>query len=185
MKARLEDAALGARRTRMFCVSKSWPPEDDIHPNEHFEFTLPSSPWTYENGSLNPELRPYNSQIRSSQSRKRHFANTDNAVSTLPPYHPDYGRDDRHSVSSSTVSSDPDLREPEISGNGTASVRVRRGSEGYEVQSIDREEILRRYIQGQVVEPGRYHIYAPEQDIEGDGDLEEHIPLEFQIQRGS
>jgi len=156
-------------------VSKTWPPEDDTRPDEHFEFTLPSSPWTYENGSLNPELRPYNSQIRSSQSRKRHSINTDNAVSDFPPYHPDYGGVDRHSISSGSVSSDPDLREPEISGNGTASVRVRRGSEGYEVQSLDREEMLRRYIQDQVAEPGRYHVYA----------LEEHIPLGFQIQRGA
>jgi palmitoyltransferase len=166
-------------------VSKTWPPEDDVHPDEHFEFTLPSSPWTYENGSLNPELRPYNSQIRSSRSRKRHSFNKDNAVSNFPPYHPDYGKADGHSVSSGSVSSDPDLREPEVSGNGTASVQVRRGSEGYEVQSLDREEMLRRYIQGQVTEPGRYHVYAPEQDRESDGDLEENIPLEFQIQRGS
>jgi palmitoyltransferase ZDHHC6 len=92
---------------------------------------------------------------------------------------------DGHSVSSGSVSSDPDLREPEVSGNGMASVRVRRGSEGYEVQSLDREEMLRQYIQGQVAEPGRYHVFAPEQDRESDDDLEEHIPLEFQIQWGS
>jgi palmitoyltransferase len=46
---------------------------------------------------------------------------------------------------------------------------VRRGSEGYEVRPIDREEILRRYIeQGQ--EDRRYRTYVPEPDSEDSGD---------------
>ena len=132
---------------------------------------------------MNPDLRPFNSQIHSSRSRKRHFAKTEDAISALPPYHPDYGGTDTLSVSSSSISSDPDLREPEISGDGRAGVRVRRGSEGYEVQSLDREEMLRRYIQDQVAEPGRYHVYVSEQDRESDGDPEENVPLELQTRQ--
>lgn len=52
--------------------------------------------------------------------------------------------------------------------------KVRRGSEGYEVRPIDREELLRRYIEEQAQEEGRYHRYVPEPDFDSE---EECIPL--------
>ena len=48
---------------------------------------------------------------------------------------------------------------------------VRRGSEGYEIRPVDREEILRRYILSRGSEAGRYKRYVPEPDSESDSGL--------------
>ena len=50
---------------------------------------------------------------------------------------------------------------------------VRRGSEGYEVRPVNREEILRRYIEDQGQEMGRYQTYVPEPESEGSEDLDD------------
>ncbi len=54
---------------------------------------------------------------------------------------------------------------------------VRRGSEGYEVRSIDREEMLRRFIEGRVHEPGRYSVYEPEAASGPESEEDEDAPL--------
>jgi palmitoyltransferase len=71
--------------------------------------------------------------------------------------------------------------EPVIPGAG----RMRRGSEGYEIPTIDREEMLRMYIEGQVGEPGRYNVYVPEalsESSEEDDDEEETVPLAKRVE---
>lgn len=54
---------------------------------------------------------------------------------------------------------------------------IRRGSEGYEVKSIDREEMLRRFIEGRVHEPGRYNVYQPEPASGPESEEDEDVPL--------
>lgn len=44
-------------------------------------------------------------------------------------------------------------------------MKVRRGSEGYEVRTINREEMLREYIHSQVERTGRYQVYQPEDAV--------------------
>lgn len=166
---------------------ESWPPKDPnayIYPDadpKHV-FKLPNNPWTYENGSLNPDLHASNSAIRAtSQIRKRKNKEDKQAnVPSVPPYHPDYvepGEEETHSDSppSSLPNSSSEDEYDEVPEENRR--LVRRGSEGYEVQSIDREEILRRFIEGRVHEPGRYHRYEPEPTSGPDSDEDEDVPL--------
>ena len=98
-------------------------------------------------------------------------------ISSVPPYHPDYepplegdGLADLLVYSSASDTSPSDeYTESVIPGAG----RVRRGSEGYELPSIDREEMLRRYMEGQVGEVGRYNVYVPEPSPESSETEEE------------
>lgn len=112
-------------------------------------------------------------------------------MSTVPPYHPDYveppaaplgdalgAGSDAEGYSTTTSDSD----EYTYSEYGH---RVRKGSEGYEVQPVDREEILRRYITTRGEEAGHYKRYLPEphsaSDEESDHsdneDEDEDVPL--------
>ena len=123
----------------------TWPPKDpNAYPSSdpNHVFTLPESPWTYENGSYNPSLEPSNAARR----RRRH--------ANVPPYHPDY--EEQAGVDSAS--------EPEDALDRWAErqPRVRRGSEGYEVRAIDREEVLRKYIESRGEDVGRYKRYVPE-----------------------
>ena len=54
--------------------------------DENHRFDMPSSPWTYENGDLNPALLPSGSRSRVTSMTKRRRA----GVANVPPYHPDY-----------------------------------------------------------------------------------------------
>ena len=51
--------------------------------------------------------------------------------------------------------------------------KVRRGSEGYEIRPVDKEEILRRYILSRGQEDGYYQRYEPEGPYEGEEEGEE------------
>ncbi|KAG5637653.1 hypothetical protein H0H81_003730 [Sphagnurus paluster] len=143
--------------------SVSWPPRDPVtqkreEQGEH-ELVLPSSPWTYENGSVNPDLEPSNS------SRRRNVAKRQTkGVSLLPPYHPDYQEGEQVVLEQSEDDSCSD----DYSGHP----RIRSGSEGYEVRPVDREELLHRYLREVGEEPARYHRYipTPESDNESDED---------------
>lgn len=170
------------------CEQDSWPPSEPNHvrrtdpkydDDEEYEMTLPASPWTYENGDLNPDLTPSNARGLSSMRRRGPVAN-------VPPYHPDY-------VASTTAgdynsSSVTDSDEERYSGGGPGH-HIRRGSEGYEVQPVDREEILRRYIMTRGEEAGRYKRYVPEPDSASDSGVggwedgvdDDDIPIESGI----
>lgn len=106
----------------------------------------------------------------------------------MPPYHPDYESaadgEDPFDSDSSNSSEDEYLNQPVRQPKGP----VRRGSEGYEIQPIDREEMLRRYIEGQSAEVGRYNVYVPEPDVDSESDgvagseLDDEIPLAEKVE---
>ncbi|OBZ79551.1 Palmitoyltransferase PFA4, partial [Grifola frondosa] len=172
-------------------IEEAWPPRDPnayVYPDEDpdHKFTLPDSPWTYQNGSLNPELHPSNSRLSSSSTRRRKKQPdaARGAHSSVPPYHPDYNDTSTYpshlSSSGSAVSSgDEDYYEDSRSARA---VPVRRGSEGYEVQPIDRELLLRRYIEDRTTEPGRYQRYIPDPPSDADTDDDEQIPLAEKVE---
>jgi hypothetical protein len=132
---------------------EGWPPRDPVLEHQK-PFELPDSPWTYENGDFNPALRPSNTRQRPIDERSSTRAYT----SALPPYHPDFDHD-AYPLQSHPAENDTD---PEEEYEG---LRVRRGSEGYEVRPTNREEMLREYIQSEVERTGRYQVYQPE-DVE-------------------
>ena len=137
----------------------SWPPEDPDREITRDKLNLPDSPWTYANGSVNPNLQPSNAQLRQSTARRRRRQELD--VSPVPPYHPDYQPGNAVSVDEYDSSSSMD-----------ESFRVRRGSEGYEVRPVDREEMLQQYLKDLGEEPDKYVRYIPEPDVDSDSDDE-------------
>jgi hypothetical protein len=56
--------------------------------------------------------------------------------------------------------------------------RVRRGSEGYEVRQINREDMLQRYLEDLGEKEGRYVRYIPQPDDEDDGEYD-NVPLAY------
>jgi len=151
-------------------TAEEWPPQDPYYSSAHTEpahdFSQDTSPWTYGNG-VNPNLEPSNTHRRG------------HAHSNVPPYHPAYnqeGATQRH-FSQSSRSSSGSFDEHRI---------IRRGSEGWEVKQIDREEVLRRYIESRGEEVGRYNYYIPEQAVESESeDEDDDIPLANYQQKGS
>lgn len=179
-------------------AAAQWPPEDPaiaIQEEHQQPFSLPDSPWTYENGSLNPNLRPTSAAKRKAKAKSNNVLH-----SSLPPYHPDYvppgpGDTDRFMYSSSSDEDEDGSSGDEYYAEEapTRPMPIRRGSEGYEVRPIDREAMLRRYIEGQTAEVGRYNLYVPEPDVDsesdgligGDGDGsegEDEVPLAKKVE---
>jgi len=116
---------------------------------------------------VNPNLRAYNSNLRAASSSKRRRVP---GTSNLPPYHPDYEGGGEDALSNSEVSSDDEPPRP----------LIRRGSEGYEVTTVDRNVMLERYLKDLGEEPGRYLKYIPEPDV--DSEDEDNIPLSQTVQ---
>ena len=171
-----------------------WPPEDpdryiypDDDPNHKLE--LPASPWTYENGSINPDLRPTSTSTATARRRPSARARTKAAegpYASVPPYHPDYHRQESHETYPVDSSSEDDDDDYEDEHPGRRREFVRRGSEGYEVRPIDREELLRQYIEDRTTEPGRYQLYVPDPPSEPESGPEaedESIPLAEKLER--
>ncbi|KAJ7170161.1 zf-DHHC-domain-containing protein [Mycena filopes] len=143
--------------------SDIWPPRDPAsvyHDDPDREFVLPDSPWTYENGSVNPELQASN----SSAPRRRKKGN---GASALPPYHPDY-------QAGSGNADEYDSADDEYRYADHSKPRIRRGSEGYEVRPAAREDMLARYLQEIGETPQRYHRYIPEPQSDSESD---DVPL--------
>lgn len=146
-------------------LQQAWPPSD---PTEKYgKWTQPDSPWTYDNDGPNPGLIPSNSQLRS-RKRGRRGGSGDDGVSPVPPYHPDYEpaqdwQDDGDG--DGAYNNDDDEEEGERFAeyeHRRRTAHVRRGSEGYEVRAIDREELLAEYIASRGQEDGYYRRYVPE-----------------------
>ena len=134
----------------------------------NYELKLPDSPWTYENGDLNPSLQP--SGAGGSVARRRSYGGANKTtIASVPPYHPDY-----KPPSEDSLSDEEPLSSRRVGG------LVRRGSEGYEVRTIDREAMLKQYIVEQMQEPGRYKMYAPDPPRESD---DEGIPGTSRVER--
>lgn len=149
-------------------LQQAWPPSD---PTEKYgEWTHSDSPWTYDNDGPNPALIPSNSQLRL-RKRGRRGANGDGGVSAVPPYHPDYDpaqdwQDDGDGDGAYYHHDNDDDNEDE--GERFAeyekqrrTAHVRHGSEGYEVRTIDREQLLAEYITSRGQEEGYYRRYSP------------------------
>ena len=113
-------------------------------------------------------------------SRKGSRMKRQQPIASLPPYHPDYrppGDDEEFSDTPGSVGSisDDDVHRPRR--------LVRRGSEGYEVHTIDREAMLHQHVVGQMHEPGRYNVYVPETpSTSEDDDNDEEVPLTARVE---
>ncbi|KAG6814148.1 hypothetical protein H0H92_002143 [Tricholoma furcatifolium] len=140
-----------------------WPPSGPTHDYDSPEqdFVLPPTPWTYENGGVNPNLEATNSQRRLIKRSNPSYRRA-TGVSALPPYHPDY-----QEPTDNDLIEDSESTDEECNRQGPL---VRSGSEGYEVRPVDREELLRRYLLEIGQEPGRYKYYIPTPDEDSDGD---------------
>lgn len=138
-----------------------WPPEaPSTRMEENHVFSLKREPWTYGNGSFNPDLHPGSSNSRLRERRgspaKRHAINRSDEggemdeTYAIPPDYPDH---DEPGPSYEHFSRPPyaDEDEDDDSYEDMPQRRqfIRRGSEGYEVRSIDREEMMRRYVDSQ------------------------------------
>ncbi|KAH9486296.1 Palmitoyltransferase PFA4 [Psilocybe cubensis] len=159
-----------------------WPPKEDKtktwsaseSSEDAIDMSPSASPWTYKNGSVNPALSASNSQMRTRRRRtpKRNIPGT----SSLPPYHPNYKEEEEYHDYYTTSS-----EEEEISNSVPGNVRVRRGSEGYEVLPSGREDMLRRYLTEIGEEPGRYIRYIPQPD---ETDSDDDKPLIYTMANG-
>jgi len=115
----------------------------------------------------------------SAQQLRARKRGADPGVSAVPPYHPDYEpaeewEDKEGGYDDGDGGDDGGERFAEYE-RGMA--RVRRGSEGYEVRSIDREQLLAEYIASRGQEAGRYRRYVPEpSESESDGEEEVAVP---------
>jgi palmitoyltransferase ZDHHC6 len=97
----------------------------------------------------------------------------------VPPYHPDYrppddDEDFSDSPGSTDSTSDEEVQQPRRF--------VRRGSEGYEVHTIDREAMFRQRVMGQMHEHGRYNVYVPEPASTSEEEEDETIPLAARVE---
>ncbi|CEL56154.1 Palmitoyltransferase PFA4 OS=Cryptococcus neoformans var, neoformans serotype D (strain B-3501A) GN=PFA4 PE=3 SV=1 [Rhizoctonia solani AG-1 IB] len=135
-----------------------WPPKDpnvykdrNISSATALQKRLQGSPWTYGNDSFNPALR-----MRGTGNH--------------PPYHPSYQPegpsdqptnreidDDRqfdHEYDSVSTSSSPSRASSEydVDMSTDRDVRMRRGSEGWEVRPLTNEEIVQRYARSRGLE---------------------------------
>ena len=148
-------------------AAAQWPPQDPATATQEHQqpFSLPESPWTYEDGSLNPDLRP------TSAGKRKARAKSDIVLHpTLPPYHPDYVPGDAIRLMHSSSEDESSGDEYYAEDTPTRLMPIRRGSEGYEVRPIDREAMLRMYIEGHTADAGRYNLYIPEPDVDSESD---------------
>ncbi|EKM84046.1 hypothetical protein AGABI1DRAFT_67210 [Agaricus bisporus var. burnettii JB137-S8] len=156
-----------------------WPPQDpDTVEVERYDQLQSTSPWTYGNDTFNPAL-----QTSHNARRRLGGKSQDSSIphDRVPPYHPDYNRGDTYQSvdddEDSLVSSDDEMEDNVPLGelrtrNGT----VRRGSEGYEVRPISREEMLREYMDSVGEDYDRYLRYIPQPDSDG-----EDIPIDDSV----
>ncbi|KAF9567799.1 palmitoyltransferase PFA4 [Agrocybe pediades] len=143
--------------------------------------TSSASPWTYENGSVNPALQPSSSGLRS---RKRKMRPKIPGTSSLPPYHPDYREDEQAQAAYESYSDSEESISSDDAPQKLTSNRVRRGSEGYEIRQESRDEMLRRYLREVGEDPDRYLRYIPQPDEDSEPDDEEdNIPLASYISK--
>ena len=153
----------------LFESGEEWPPREwDADTSPMHKSVTESSPWTYDNESLNPNLQPFNSQSR----RRNKSQSSSPGVSSLPPYHPDYKDGDQGPY---YPHNDETQDEEESAPQGQ--LHVRTGSEGYEIRPEEREEMLRRYLTDLGEEPGRYLRYIPQPESEEIDDSEDDVPL--------
>jgi len=154
---------------------EQWPPrESDINGSSMHtsSITNNTSPWTYKNDSLNPNLQPSNSHSR----RRGASQNSIPGASSLPPYHPDYREGDQGVYTPDRYEGDSESSDEEESAP-RGRLHIRRGSEGYEIRPEGREEMLRQYLTELGEEPGRYFRYIPQPDSDRSASEDDDVPL--------
>ena len=129
-----------------------------------------ASPWTYQDEGFNPALQPSSAarrQASSVASKRRSCIPEGDDSSHVPPYHPEYDQGNENALDD-----DDDDDESSDDGSSYGRAHVRRGSEGYEVRSINRENLLQRYLEDLGEKPGRYvrYISQPDDHDENDDD---------------
>lgn len=126
-------------------VQYVWPPKDpnvykdrDISTATALETRLQGSPWTYGNDGPNPALRA-------------------RGTSNYPPYHAGYQTSPQHTSNAdrqfdheydgASTTSSPSRVSSDYDANLSfgRNVRMRRGSEGWEVRPLSNEEIVQQY----------------------------------------
>jgi len=123
-------------------VQDIWPPQDPTrrsitygNSDDETPVILPESgPWTYGSEGPNPALRPSSQRLRQ---RSRY-----------PPYHPLYATEENGIVEEAYSESDSESSAEE---SFTLRRRVRRGSEGYEVQHVSRDDMFQPYMPSEAV----------------------------------
>ena len=95
-------------------------------------------------------------------------------ISAVPPYHPDYEPAQHEYDEYGEDDGDDGERFAEYE-KGQRAAHVRHGSEGYEVGSIDREQLLAEFIASRGQEAGHYHRYVPEPPSEPESGGEEQV----------
>ena len=127
---------------------------------ENHVFNLQKEPWTYGNGSLNPDLHPSPSNSGlggrrgSAASRQRQTyqypgeGEEMEETRAFPPYHPDNEPRPPYEHFSRPPYADEDEDEY-YEDRPQHRQFIRRGSEGYEVRPINREEMIRQYVDPQ------------------------------------
>jgi len=142
-----------------------WPPEDPATMmDENHVFTLPKDPWTYGNGSFNPELHPVPSdrglrERRGSPASRQRYTypytgegREKDGTYAVPPYHPDYDESQPsygHFSRPPYADEDEDEDDRYYEDEPRHRQFIRRGSEGYEVRAINREEMMAQYVESQ------------------------------------
>ncbi|KAF9454208.1 palmitoyltransferase PFA4 [Macrolepiota fuliginosa MF-IS2] len=165
-------------------VAAVWPPRDpDTYKPENYDHLETSSPWTYGHDTLNPTLQPTSSSRRRTGAKSR-----DSCIPVthdrVPPYHPDYDKGESYPTgdddSDSQVNSDDDVEGDDVplgTMYGQSDVRMRRGSEGYEVRPVSREQMLRQYLESVGEDYDRYIRYIPQPESESDEEVDD-APVE-------
>ncbi|KIO26982.1 hypothetical protein M407DRAFT_14980 [Tulasnella calospora MUT 4182] len=131
-------------------VQDIWPPKDPTQYNENIGPRFAGdSPFTYGN-NFNPHLEASNTQLRSRHQASRRAAEAeyenDDRLSTSTPSRESFSSNeypDHHPGPGDGYTDGEGEDEPDVV-NG--SVRLRRGSEGWEVRPLSKEEIVSRYI---------------------------------------
>ncbi|KAG8986071.1 Palmitoyltransferase [Tulasnella sp. 427] len=178
-------------------VQDIWPPKDPAQYNERIgPRFMGDSPFTYGNG-FNPNLEASNSQLRSRHRTSRRAAEAEDEdnerLSTSTPSRESFSSNEYPNHSTNQGDGYTDGEEDDDNALISGSVRVRRGSEGWEVRPLNKEEIIARYVATRRLEdesvqplrdppsdpiqqPGRYNRYVPE-SYESDGrDLDDSVP---------
>lgn len=100
-------------------------------------------------------------------------------ISAVPPFHPDYepAHDWQDDDDDDDGGGGEHFAEYEYErgwgGTGHGHGHVRRGSEGYEVRAIDREQLLGEHIASRGQEEGHYRRYVPEPPSESESGAED------------
>lgn len=178
-------------------VQDIWPPKDPTQYNENIGPRFAGdSPFTYGN-NFNPHLEASNTQLRSRHQASRRAAEAeyenDDRLSTSTPSRESFSSNeypDHHPGPGDGYTDGEGEDEPDVV-NG--SVRLRRGSEGWEVRPLSKEEIVSRYIATRGLEdpvlpsqnppsldpiqqPGRYKRYVPEAYSSDGSDVDDSVP---------